>query len=333
LSVPSHGRCLPILFVARRTVQLEEPQLKIPPPTGPMDGKRPNMAAAWLRALRWKQWVKNSVLLAGVLFTMDQGHTWVEWLRVAAGIAVFCVLSSAIYLINDVCDIEQDRTHPKKRQRPIPAGLISSRSAIAVSISMVAVGITGAVLLGRPFAEVAVAYVALTVAYSIWLKHEVLIDVLALAGCYVLRAFAGAKVINVEISPWLFLCTLLGALLLGLAKRRNELITLESAASHRRILEEYSVPMLDQLIGVVTAATLVSYMLYTFFSDTAQRIGAPSLMMTIPFVVYGTFRFLYLMHRHGKGGDPSADLLEDRRLVWCGLLWALTCAAVIAFSH
>ncbi|MCC2669639.1 MAG: UbiA prenyltransferase [Armatimonadetes bacterium] len=283
------------------------------------------------RALRPKQWVKNAVLLAGILFTLNHGHPLSDWLRVAAGVLVFCLLSSSIYLVNDIADVEQDRHHPKKRFRPIAAGLVAIPTAIVTAVVVAITGLAGAVALGRDFAIVAGAYLVLTISYTAWLKHMVLLDVMALSGCYVLRAAAGAAVISVEISPWLLVCTTLGALLIGLAKRRNELVTLEDAGSHRKILEEYTVGLLDQLITIVTAATLMAYMLYTFFSPTAKE--RPLLMVTIPFVIYGIFRFLYLMHRHGKGGDPSSELIEDRNLLACAALWGLTVGAVMLLGH
>ncbi|HTE18742.1 MAG TPA: decaprenyl-phosphate phosphoribosyltransferase [Armatimonadota bacterium] len=288
---------------------------------------------ALFKALRPRQWVKNAVLLAGILFTLNHGHSLGDWLRVAGGIAVFCALASAIYLVNDVCDLEQDRKHPRKRHRPIPAGLVSVPAALITAVLLIVGGMAGSLLLGPLFALTSLVYVLLTLAYSIYLKHAVIIDVMALAGCYVARAVAGAVVINVEISPWLLVCTMLGALLIGLAKRRNELLTLEDAGSHRRILEEYTVDMLDKMIVIVASSTLMAYMLYTFptFSRTAQQ--RPLMMLTIPYVVYGVFRFLYQMHRHGKGGDPSSELVEDRNLMVCGILWALTAVLVMLFGR
>ena len=293
--------------------------------------KPPALPIALFLALRPKQWIKNGLVLAGLIFTVNQHHTVDDLLRALAAVLVFCALSSCIYLINDICDVEQDRHHPRKRKRPIAAGWVKIPQAWTMSGVLGVVGLAGAVALGVPFALTAVAYLVLTVSYSFRLKHEVLVDVLALAGCYVLRAVAGAVVLGVEISPWLLVCTTLGALLVGLAKRRNELVTLSDAGSHRRILTEYTVPMLDQMIGIVAAATLMAYMLYTFSSPTAHR--RPFLMLTIPYVIYGIFRFLYLMHRHGKGGDPSAELVEDRGLLICGLLWAATSAAVLLLRH
>ncbi len=282
-------------------------------------------------ALRPKQWVKNGVLLAGLVFTLDQHHGAADWLKVAAAVAVFCALASSIYLVNDICDIEQDRQHPRKRHRPLAAGLVSIPTAQITSAMLALIGLLGAVALGRDFAIVCIIYVVLTFAYSLYLKHIVLIDVMTLASFYVIRAAAGAVVISVEISPWLLVCTTLGALLLGLAKRRNELTTLTDAGNHRKILQEYTVEMLDQLIVIFTGCTLVAYMLYTFSSHATEQ--RRPMMLTIPFVIYGVLRFFYLTHKHGKGGDPSSELLEDRGLLMCGILWAITCAAVILLTR
>ncbi len=271
--------------------------------------------------------MKNSVLLAAILFTLDQNHPLADWGRVALAFCTFCALASAIYLVNDVCDMEADRKHPEKRRRPIAAGEVSVRAAIILAIGLAGLGLGLAAALGKDFAFVALVYLGLTVAYSFKLKHLVLVDVMALSACYVLRAAAGAAAISVAISPWLLVCTTLGALLVGLAKRRNELVLLTDAAGHRRILEEYSLPLLDQLIGIVTGTTLMAYMLYTFFSPTGKE--RPMMMLTIPYVVYGLFRFLYLMHRRGKGGNPALELVEDTPLLLCGVLWGLTCIAVM----
>lgn len=291
----------------------------------------PTLPAALFRALRPRQWVKNGVLFAGLVFTLNQGHSVADWLRVLAAALIFCLFSSAIYLINDLCDLEQDRNHPVKRLRPLAAGHLAPGVAKVAAGALLLGGFAGAWALGWQFALVAAAYVALTVAYSFRLKHVVLLDVMALAMGFVLRAAAGAVVISVVISPWLFGVTFLGSLLLGLSKRRAELVTLEEAGSHRRSLDEYSVEMLDWMIVVIAASALVAYMLYTVTSPTAQH--RPLLILTIPYVVYGMLRFFYLVHRHGKGGDPSTDLTEDRHLLICGFLWAATCALVMVFGR
>jgi 4-hydroxybenzoate polyprenyltransferase len=289
--------------------------------------KAPASFAAHIRALRPRQWVKNFVLFAGIIFTLDQHHHAGDWIHVVLAFVVFCALASAIYLVNDVCDVEQDRKHPRKQHRPIASGAVSVHSALTMAGFLGIAGMAGAVSLGGWFAPVAAGYVLLTLAYSFWLKHAAIIDVIALAMCYVARAVAGAAVIGVDISSWLFICTFLGALLIGLAKRRSELLSLENAGHHRRSLEGYTLPMLDQMIGIATSCTLMAYMLYTVVSQTGQE--RPLLKLTIPMVVYGIYRFYFMIHRHNSGGDPTAELTEDRPLLVCGLLWALTCVAAM----
>jgi 4-hydroxybenzoate polyprenyltransferase len=275
--------------------------------------------------------VKNGFLFAGILFTLDKHHPVSDWLRVVAGFAVFCALSSSVYLVNDVCDLEQDRLHPSKRNRPLASGRLSVRAALVAAVALAALALGGAALAGDAgFFAIAAGYLAITAAYSLRLKHVVILDVMTLAAGFVLRAVAGAEIIHVEISPWLLVCTTLLALFLGLAKRRSELATLENAAGHRRILEEYSVALLDQMITIVTASVLMAYALYTFNSHTAQ--GRPLLMLTLPFVIYGIFRFLYIVHRRQGGGSPTSDLLEDWPLLIAVICWALASAVIIRFN-
>jgi 4-hydroxybenzoate polyprenyltransferase len=287
---------------------------------------------ALIRALRPKQWVKNGFLFAGILFTLDQGHSLADWLRVLAGFGIFCALSSAVYLINDVCDLEQDRLHPKKRFRPLAAGQVSVPVAIAAATALGVGGLLAAWRTGSgAFLATAAAYLLLTIAYSLWLKHLVLIDVMVIAAGFVLRAMAGAVIIGAQISPWLLVCTTLLALFLGFSKRRHELATQPGdAVGHRRVLSEYSLELLDQLITIVTASVLVAYSLYTFNSPTA--LGRPLLMLTLPFVYYGIFRFLWLLHHRQGGGNPTADLLEDWPLLLTVILWAAASAAIILFG-
>jgi 4-hydroxybenzoate polyprenyltransferase len=292
-----------------------------------------NPIVALLQAMRPKQWVKNGFLFAGILFTLDQRHSLADWLRVVGAFAVFCALSSAIYLVNDLCDLEQDRRHPRKKDRALASGRLSPVWAKWSAVVLGVGGVAGAGALGSTgFLACAATYLGVTLAYSFWLKHVVIVDVMTLAAGFVLRAAAGAAVIGVEISPWLLVCTTLLALFLGLAKRRTELALLQDeAAGHRRILEEYSIEMLDQLINIVAASVLMAYSLYTFNSRTAQ--GRPLLMLTLPFVIYGLFRFLYLIHRRQRGGSPTADLLEDWPLLVTVILWAVTSAVIMAFDH
>jgi 4-hydroxybenzoate polyprenyltransferase len=275
--------------------------------------------------------VKNLVLFAGILFTLDRAHPIEDWLRAGAAFLLFCLLAGAVYLVNDLADCEQDRRHPVKRLRPIAAGELAAGTAWIASILLAVGGLAASALLGPRFTLAAGLYLLLTFAYTFSLKHVVILDVLALATGFVLRAIAGAVAINVDISPWLLVCTTLGALFLGLGKRRAELNTLqEEAGKHRRILEEYTPELLDQMITIVAGSTLMAYALYTFSSETAH--GHRMLMATIPFVIYGIFRYLLLVHTRNVGGSPTRELLEDRPLLLCISLWGVACAAIILWG-
>jgi 4-hydroxybenzoate polyprenyltransferase len=284
--------------------------------------------SALLRCLRPKQWVKNLILFAGILFTLDRGHPLGDWLRVGSGFLLFCFLSSAVYIFNDIADRETDRLHPRKRIRPIAAGDVAPGDAAIIGAILALGSIVASFSINTLFGGAATAYFLLTLAYSLWLKHVVIMDVLTLSGGFVLRAVAGAVAISVEISSWLLVCTTLLALFLGLAKRRAELTTLQGdAGKHRRILDEYTPELLDQMITIVTSATLMAYALYTFNSPTAR--GHHYLMATIPFVIYGIFRYLYLVHTRSVGGNPTNELFEDKPLLLTIALWGLASAIII----
>ena len=285
---------------------------------------------ALLVSLRPKQWTKNLLLFAGLLFTLDQHHTVHQFQLAALGFLLFSLLSSVVYLVNDLADRESDRHHPKKCRRPIAAGELSSSLAITAAVILGIISLGASFVLGFRFGVAALLYFLLTLSYTFRFKHIVLLDVLTLAGGFVLRAMAGAIVIGVSISSWLILCTLMLALFLGLSKRRAELISTRQAGTlgTRRILEEYSPEMLDQMIVIVTSACLMSYALYTISSPTAQKHHY--LMATIPFVIYGIFRYLYLMHRHDLGESPDAVLVEDRPMLINILLWGLTTGLIIS---
>lgn len=284
------------------------------------------------RSMRPKQWIKNLFLFAGLLFTLDRFHPWQDLLLVVTGFGLFSLLSSSVYLLNDVADRVQDRLHPQKRFRPIAAGQVPPALAAWCAGGMALASLLGSLALNLGFGLTACAYFLITLAYSFFLKHVVIVDVLTLASGFVLRAAAGALVIGVPISPWLLVCTTLFALFLGLAKRRHELVLLaDDAGRHRKILDEYSVEMLDQMITIVTSSTLMAYALYTFNSETAR--GHRSLMITIPFVIYGIFRYLYIVRKKGAGGSPASDLLDDPPLLVNLVLWALTVAAVMVWSQ
>ncbi len=279
--------------------------------------------------MRPAQWSKNLLVFAGLLFgrrLFDAASV----LGAVSAFAVFCVLSGVVYLVNDIADRESDRRHPLKAQRPIASGALPVRTAVGVALVLGAVGLAAAYVIGPAFAAVAAAYLALQILYSFPLKHIVIIDVLTIAVGFVLRAVGGAVAVHVEISRWLLVCTILLALFIALAKRRHELVLLAGdAATHRPILGEYSAYLLDQMIGVVTASTLISYVFYTISPETQAKFGTAWLGLTIPFPLYGIFRYLYLVHQREGGGSPSDLLLTDRPLLACVALWALTVALII----
>ena len=288
-----------------------------------------SLAFSVLLSLRPAQWSKNLLVFAGLLF----GRRLFEAkavLDAASAFAVFCVLSGVVYLVNDIMDRDSDRLHPLKAQRPIASGALPVPIAIGVGLALSAAGLATAYAIGPAFAGVATGYLVLQVLYSLVLKHIVIIDVLTIAVGFVLRAVGGAVAVHVEISHWLLVCTILLALFIALAKRRHEIVLLSSgAASHRPILGEYSPYLLDQMIGVVTASTLISYIFYTISPETAAKFGTAWLGLTIPFPLYGIFRYLYLVHQREGGGSPADLLLTDWPLLACVALWALTVAVII----
>jgi 4-hydroxybenzoate polyprenyltransferase len=287
------------------------------------------LALHLLIALRPGQWTKNLLVFAGLIFSrhlFDPGSV----AAAAGAFVIFCTLSGAVYLVNDIADRETDREHPLKRLRPIAAGALPIALAWGAAAALAVGGIAGALALGPGFATVALGYLTLHGLYSIALKHIVIIDVLVVAVGFVLRAAAGALAVGVEFSQWLLVCTILLALFIALAKRRHELVLLaDGAVSHRRILGEYSPYLLDQMIAVVTASTLIAYIFYTISPDTTEKFGTPWLGLTIPFPLYGIFRYLYLVHQREGGGSPADLLLTDRPLLVCVMLWAAAVVLII----
>jgi 4-hydroxybenzoate polyprenyltransferase len=281
-----------------------------------------------LLSLRPEQWTKNLIVFAALIF----GQRLFDPAAVGRSLAaffVFCVLSGVVYLLNDLSDREADRLHPTKRHRPIAAGDVSPAVALTAAALLAGLAVAGAFWLRPLFGWIAVAYLGLFAAYSRALKHVVILDVLTIAIGFVLRAAAGAAVISVPMSQWLLVCTILLALFLGLSKRRHELTLLTgNATGHRKILEEYSPYLLDQMIGVVTASTLVAYIIYCTSPETTEKFHTTNLVLTTPFPIYGIFRYLYLVHQKGVG-SPSEVLLMDRPLVVCIALWALAVVAII----
>jgi 4-hydroxybenzoate polyprenyltransferase len=280
-------------------------------------------------SLRPSQWTKNLIVFGGLLF----GQRLFEPDAVGAAIgafAIFCVLSGVVYLINDVADREADRQHPVKMHRAVASGAVRVGAALGTAAVLGTIAIGAAFWLRPLFGVLATAYLGLLSIYSGPLKHVVIIDVLTIAIGFVLRAAAGAVAVDVAISPWLYVVTILGALFLALSKRRHELVLLaDRATGHRKILEEYSPYLLDQMISVVTASTLVAYAIYTVSPDTIQKFHTNLLALTLPFPLYGIFRYLYLVHLKEGGGSPAEMLLNDRPLLVCIALWALAVALII----
>lgn len=285
---------------------------------------RRSTTALLATSLRPEQWTKNLLLFAGLLF----GGRFLELgaiITALAGFVIFSALSGATYLLNDIWDREVDRRHPLKQHRPIASGQLDIRTAVWSAAVLIAGAIGAAWLLNPRLAGIAAAYVVLLFSYSTTLKHVVIVDVLTIAGGFVLRAVAGAVAVSVPIGSWLLACTTLLALFLALSKRRHEIVILgEDASRHRRSLEHYSPYLLDQMIAVVTASTLIAYTVFTTSVDTAQRLGTSRLAFTVPFVLYGIFRYLYLVHQRLGGGSPAETLLTDRPLLLCVALWAWT---------
>lgn len=289
------------------------------------------------RALRPTQWTKNAVVLAAFFFALgdhNQSVTLSAALRAFVAAALFCAASSAIYLLNDLRDAEADRLHPAKRFRPIAAGLVPPSLALALSGGLLVLALWGGLRLSTGFAAVIAAYVLLQVAYTLVLKQVALVDVFVIALGFVLRAAAGGLALHVFISPWLLLCALLLALFLALCKRRHEKLSLEhSADAHRASLGNYDPRLLDQLIAIVSAAVVVCYSIYTLWPDTVHKFGTPLLSLTIPFVMFGVFRYLDLVYRHESGGRPEKTLLSDLPLIVDLFLYAATVLAVFAWAR
>jgi 4-hydroxybenzoate polyprenyltransferase len=284
--------------------------------------------------LRPAQWTNKILVFGGLLFGQPAASPPfldpTPIAEAAAAFVIFCALSGVVYLINDVADRENDRLHPVKRFRPIAAGAVPPSLAIGTAAVLFVAALGGAFLLRPAFVLVAVAYVAMNALYSGPLKHVVIIDVLTIAIGFVLRAAGGAIAIDVPISHWLLILILLLALFLALSKRRHELVLLaDGATGHRPILQEYSPYLLDQMIGVVTASTLVCYVIYTISAETVQKFHTDYLGLTLVFPLYGIFRYLYLVHQKEGGGSPSDMLQNDRPLLACVALWAISVAAII----
>jgi 4-hydroxybenzoate polyprenyltransferase len=293
---------------------------------------------ALLKAMRPKQWVKNLLLFAGFVFTVNERWhpfspaMWTYLADAAAAFTLFSLVSSAVYLTNDVLDVENDRQHPTKRNRPIASGALPARLAVVVAMLLIPVCLLGAYLLQPLFALVMAGYLVMQVGYVFSFKHIVLLDVFILALGFVIRAVSGAVVIGAMISPWLYTVTLLGSLFLALCKRRSELVLLEGrAGDHRKILELYTSSLLDSLISIVASSTIMAYSLYTF---TSPKLPAHNLMMlTIPFVIFGMFRYVYLSHSRNAGGSPEEVFLKDKPIIITIALWIASTGLILGLGR
>lgn len=284
-------------------------------------------------AMRPKQWTKNALVMAGYIFALGDKTQPVDksvfWEALAATL-LFCLLSSAVYLLNDVRDREQDRRHPEKRKRPVASGALTVKAALTGSSVLIVFSLAGGYFLSEKFASVLAAYLTLQVAYTLVLKRVSLVDIFVIATGFVLRALGGALVVGVEFSPWLLLCTLLLALFLALCKRRHEKVILSDMGEDSRpALGGYDEKLLDQLIAIVSSATIVCYSLYTLWPDTVEKFNSDKMSFTIPFVIFGIFRYLDLVYRHRKGDKPEQILLTDGPLLVDILLYGATVLFVL----
>lgn len=290
------------------------------------------MFLALLQTMRPKQWTKNAVIFAALVFD-NQLFLPIPFLRTLAGFGLMCLLSSTVYVINDLADIEKDRQHPKKRLRPLPSGRLSKSVAVIAALGLLAVALPLSFLLDWRFGILGVIYLVKDLAYSFRLKNVVLIDVMLLAAGFLLRVGAGVTLITVErFSPWLYICMGLLALFMGFGKRRAEYALMQAMPGEsRKVLQDYSMPFLDELINLVSTATIVAYSLYTFSAPNLPENH--TMMLTIPFVMYAIFRYLYLIHIKGEGGAPDELVLTDRPLQVTFGLWGLAAVVILYFGR
>jgi 4-hydroxybenzoate polyprenyltransferase len=282
-----------------------------------------------LRLMRPYQWVKNAFVFTGLLF----GHAWRDPQLVALVMVVFiafCLVSSAVYTFNDIVDLEQDKQHPKKSRRPLASGQVSVPAATALAVVLGVLGLSLAYIASPAVLAILALYVLMNNAYSLWLKHVVILDVFIIATGFMLRILAGTLGVGIPPSQWLLLCGLMVTLFLGFTKRRAEIFALnDDKANHRKVLEHYSPVLLDKMIGITASGLIMSYSLYTMNPDTIRIHGTANLIYTVPFVMYGVFRYIYLLHHQSRGGDPSHDLVRDRHLLIAVGAWLIATLVLI----
>jgi 4-hydroxybenzoate polyprenyltransferase len=283
-------------------------------------------------SMRPRQWTKNLVTFAGLIFSQSIANSALVWKSVEAFV-IFCALSGAIYIVNDVADIEKDRLHAAKRSRPLPSGRLKVSTGLAAAAAIGAAALVWAYVVGRGFFAVAVLFSLLNVFYSAGLKKVVLVDVVSISLSFVIRAIAGVEALvgvdpSITISPWLLICTLFLSLFLAFCKRRHELTTLGEATRHREALAEYSPALVDQLVGITAAGAVLSYSIYTIWPETVEKFGTTRLVYTIPLVLIGVMRYLYLVYNKEKGGSPSDMLLSEKFILIDVFLWILLVVAI-----
>lgn len=290
------------------------------------------MTLELLRLARPHQWLKNGFVLVGLLF----GHAWHDAAQVRQVLmvfAAFCLAASAVYMFNDICDRAADRMHPVKRRRPLATGALSVRVAAATSLILAAAAVALAWTVSPPALAIVAAYLALNLAYGFGLKHVAILDVFMIAGGFMLRILAGTSGVGIPPSQWLLVCGLMVTVFLGFAKRRAELLALEDGGGHRPVLDQYTPALLDNMISVSAAGVIVSYALYTVSEETVRLHGTDKLIYTLPFVLYGMFRYLFRLHRHGGGGDPARDLITDPHLLAAMAGWLAVTLWLLARPH
>jgi len=283
--------------------------------------------------MRPEQWIKNFFVFTALLFSKNLPNP-LKGIEAIIGFTIFCMITGCAYMINDLVDLEKDKLHPVKSRRPLASGKLKKDTAVKIVVLVCLTSLFFAFYMNVLFGIIVLAYFLLNIGYSIYLKNIVIIDVVSIAAGFVLRVLGGAVIISVVASQWLILCTILLSLFLGFSKRRHELILLEdSATSHRKVLEHYSPYFLDQMIAVVTASTLICYALYTMSKDTVEKLGTSKLIYTIPFVLYGIFRYLYLVHQKEKGGSPTEIMFTDKPMIINICLWVISSVVFIYIVH
>jgi len=284
-------------------------------------------------SMRPEQWIKNFFVFTALLFSKNLPNP-LKGIEAIIGFTIFCMITGCAYMINDLVDLEKDKLHPVKSRRPLASGKLKKDTAVKIVVLVCLASLFFAFYMNVLFGIIVLAYFLLNIGYSIYLKNIVIIDVVSIAAGFVLRVLGGAVIISVVASQWLILCTILLSLFLGFSKRRHELILLEdSATSHRKVLEHYSPYFLDQMIAVVTASTLICYALYTMSKDTVEKLGTSKLIYTIPFVLYGIFRYLYLVHQKEKGGSPTEIMFTDKPMIINICLWVISSVVFIYIVH